>query len=94
MAIPIATNFSVFIVRDAVEKKVGEIVLPSMGRVKPHRGTVFSIGGKVNDPEIKKSKGKKVGFHQGIGYNMDIDGKEYLVLQESEIMCVFDENGE
>lgn len=91
MAIPVATNFSVFIVRDAVEKKAGEIILPSSGRIKPHKGTVFSIGGKVTDPEIKKSKGKKVCFHQGIGFTMEIDGKDYLVLQENEIVAILDE---
>lgn len=88
MAIPKATNTYIFIIRDAVEKKVGDIVIPGTGRVKPHRGSIFSVGGKVTDPDIKNGKNKKAIFHQGIGFNVEIDGIEYMVLNESEIIGI------
>ena len=88
MAIPQATNFYVFIIRDAVEKKIGDIVIPGAGRVKPHKGEIFSIGAKVTDPSIKKGKGQKAVFHQGVGQTCEIDGVDYLVLQEHEIIAV------
>jgi co-chaperonin GroES (HSP10) len=88
MAIPKATNTFVFIIRDAVEKKLGELIIPGKGRVKPHRGEIFSIGGKVTDPDIKKGKGMKAIFHSGIGFECEIDNVTYLVLQEQEIIGV------
>jgi hypothetical protein len=38
-----------------------------------HRGTIFSIGGKVTDPDIKKGKGEKALFHAGMGFEIDVD---------------------
>lgn len=88
MAVPKATNSFVFIIRDAVEKKMGNIIIPGAGRVKPHRGDIFSFGGKVTDPDIKNGKGKKALFHSGIGFEIEVDGQIYLVLNESEIIGI------
>lgn len=88
MALPKATNTFVFVIRDPIEKKIGDIIIPGAGRVKPHRGEIFSVGGKVTDPDIKKGKGTKAIFHAGIGFTIEIDGTEYLVLNESEIIGV------
>lgn len=86
MVVPKATNLCVFVIRDKVEKESGGLILPSSGRVKPHRGVTFSVGGKVTDPDIKKSKGHTVLFHKGVGQDIEIDGVDYLVLQEHEII--------
>lgn len=88
MAVPKATNTFIFIIRDEVEKKLGDLIIPGSGRVKPHRGDIFSIGGKVTDPDIKNGKGKKALFHQGIGFTIEVDGTDYLVLQENEIIGI------
>ncbi len=88
MAIPKATNTFVFLIRDAVEKKMGDLIIPSQGQVKPHRGEIFSVGGKVTDPDIKKGKGMKALFHKGIGQETEIDGVTYLILFEHEIIGV------
>lgn len=86
MSTPKATNTFVFIIRDEVEKKIGDLVIPGKGRVKPHRGTIFSIGGKVTDPDIKKGKGEKALFHAGVGFEIEVDNDIYLVLQEHEVI--------
>jgi co-chaperonin GroES (HSP10) len=88
MATPKATNTFVFIIRDAAEKKMGELVIPDKGKVKPHRGEIFSVGGKVTDPDIKKGVGKKGLFHQGVGFSIEVDGTEYLVLEEIQIIGI------
>lgn len=88
MATPKATNNFVFITRDAIEKEKDGIIIPGKGRVKPNRGDIFSIGGKVTDPDIKNGKGCKALFHNGIGQEFDIDGKVYLLLNENDIFGV------
>jgi len=88
MSILKATNTFIFVIRDAVEKEKEGIIIPGKGRVKPSRGEIFSIGGKVTDPDIKTGKGKKAIFYAGIGQEIDIDGKIYLCLNEQEIIGV------
>lgn len=88
MATVKATNNFVFIIRDAVEKEKEGIIIPGKGRVKPSRGEIFSIGGKVTDPDIKKGIGKKGIFYAGIGQEIDIDGQIYLCLNEQEIIGI------
>ncbi len=88
MKVPKATNTFVYIIRDEVEKKIGNLIIPDKGLVKPHQGLVFSVGGKVTDPDIKKSKGMKAIFHKGIGQESEIEGVTYLILMEHEIIGV------
>lgn len=88
MAVPKATNTFVFIIRDEAEKKINDLIIPGQGKVKPHQGEIFSVGGKVTDPDIKKGKGMKAIFHAGIGHECEIDGVVYLVLMEHEIIGV------
>ena len=88
MPIPKAVNSFVFIIRDEIEKEKAGMFIPGQGRVKPHRGEIFSIGGKVNDPDIKGGKGKKALFHKGVGQEIEIEGAVYLVLMEHEIIGI------
>lgn len=84
-----ATNNFVFIIRDDVETESSAgLLIPGHGRVKPHQGTIFSIGGLAKDPKIKNGKGKKAIFHAGIGFEIDYDSKTYLVLMDTEIIAV------
>ncbi len=88
MSVPQATNTFVFLIRDETEKKMGDLIIPGSGKTKPKKGEIFSIGGKVTDPYIKKGIGKKAVFHAGVGQESEIDGITYLVLMEHEIIAV------
>lgn len=90
MAIPQATNTYVYIIRDEIQKNISERIIPGRGRVKPHKGLIFSIGSKVTDKDIKDGfKSKKSGlFHSGIGQEIEIDGVVYLCLEEAHIIGV------
>jgi co-chaperonin GroES (HSP10) len=90
MAVPQATNTFIYILRDATQKQLNDRVLPSQGQKKPHRGKLFSIGSKVTDKNIKemfKAGGSGI-FHQGVGQEIEIDGVNYLCLEEREIIGV------
>ena len=78
----------------AEEKTAGGIVLPDTAKDKPKQGTVVAVGtgkqlddGKVVPVGVKK--GDKVLFGAYAGSEVKIDGKEYLILNESEILAVF-----
>ena len=80
---------------DAETKTAGGIVLPDSAKERPQKGKVVSAGeGKVlDDGTIKKmqvKKGDVVLFQSYAGTEVKIDGKEYLIMDESSIMAVIE----
>ena len=70
----------------------GGIVLPDTAKEKPQKGTVISVGpGRVADdgkripPTVKK--GDKVIYARYGGSEIDVDGKEYMILRESDVLA-------
>ncbi|MGE5543007.1 MAG: co-chaperone GroES [Bacillota bacterium] len=75
------------------EKTKGGIVLPDTAKEKPIEGEVIAVGpGRVLDngtklqPEVKA--GDRVIFSKYSGTEVKIDGEEYLILRESDILAV------
>ena len=80
---------------EAETKTVGGIVLPDSAKEKPQRGKIVSVGkGKVlDDGTLKKmqvKKGDMVLFTSYAGTEVKIDGKEHLIMNESDIMAVIE----
>ena len=82
---------------EAEEKTAGGILLPDTAKDKPKQGTVVAVGsgrildnGDVRKLEVKK--GDKVLFGGSAGSEVKLEGKELLILSESEILAVI-ENG-
>ena len=78
---------------EAEEKTAGGIVLPDTAKDKPKQGTVIAVGpgrvldsGEVKALEVKK--GDRILFGGFAGTEVKLDGKEYLILSESEILAV------
>ncbi|MBV9231949.1 MAG: co-chaperone GroES [Chloroflexi bacterium] len=77
--------------REAVTKSC--IVLPDTAKEKPQEGEVLAVGpGKVLDngkrSTLEVSVGQKVLFAKYAGTEVKIDGEEYLILRESDIMGI------
>ena len=82
---------------EAEEKTAGGIVLPETAKDKPKQGTVVSVGtGRILDSGESKPlevrKGDRVLFGAYAGTEVKVDGREYLIVGESEILAVI-ENG-
>ncbi len=80
---------------EAENKTAGGIVLPDTAKEKPQRGKVISVGeGKLLDDGSKSKmqvkKGDEVLFTSYAGTEVKIDGKEYLIMEESDIMAVIE----
>lgn len=88
-----ATNEFVFIIRDKTELEKNGMLLASQSRVKPHQGTIKSVGELVKDPKIKSGKEKKCLFHATVGFPIEFEGIEYLVLMGHEIIAVIHDTG-
>jgi chaperonin GroES len=77
---------------EAEETTAGGIVLPDAAREKPQRGKVVAIGvGKLLDSgnrgELSVSIGDEVIFGKYGGSEVEVDGEEYKILRESDILA-------
>lgn len=75
------------------EKTAGGIVLPDTAKEKPQKGEVVAVGtGKLLDNgervALEVSVGDKVIFAKYGGTEVKVDGAEYLILRESDILAV------
>ncbi|MDD5135174.1 MAG: co-chaperone GroES [Phycisphaerae bacterium] len=80
---------------EAETKTAGGIVLPDSAKEKPQRGKVISVGtGKLLDDgsrgAMQVKKGDEVLFTSYAGSEVKLDGKEYLIMEESDIMAVIE----
>ena len=80
---------------EAKTKTAGGIVLPDTAKEKPQRGKIVSVGeGKLLDDGTRKKvqvkKGQTVLFTSYAGTEIKIEGKEYLIMDESDIMAVIE----
>jgi len=81
-----ATNNFVFIIRDEIETEKAGLVIPGVGREKPHQGIIYSVGELTKDRKIKA--GKRAIYHKGVGFSIEVDEQEYLVLMDSEVIGI------
>jgi chaperonin GroES len=72
----------------AEEKTAGGIIIPDTAKEKPQRGTVVAAGpGKKDEPMTVKA-GDSVLYGKYAGTEIQLDGKEYLIMRESDILAV------
>jgi chaperonin GroES len=81
---------------DAEEKSAGGIIIPDTAKEKPSQGEVIAVGpggrdeaGKLIPLDVKS--GDRILFGKWSGTEVKIDGVEYLIMKESDIMGVLDE---
>jgi chaperonin GroES len=80
----------------AEEKTAGGIVLPDTAREKPTEGRVVATGeGRITNDGAQIAPTVKIGdrilFGSYAGTDIKAEGKEYLILDESEILAVVDD---
>ena len=76
---------------EAEEKTAGGILLPDTAKQKPQQGKVVAIGpGKLDDNGNRTALAVKVGdtvlYGKYSGSDVEVNGKEYKILRESEIL--------
>jgi chaperonin GroES len=77
------------------EKTPGGIIIPDTAKEKPQIGEVIAVGkgkilqdGKIIPPEVKV--GDKVLFAKYAGTEVKIEGEEYLIMSEDEILGIIE----
>ena len=77
------------------EKKVGGIFIPDSAKEKPQQAEVMAVGnGRVLDNgttvPLTVKKGDKVLVGKWSGTDIKIDGEEYLILKEDELLGILE----
>jgi chaperonin GroES len=78
---------------EAEEKTSGGIVLPDTAKEKPRQGKVLSLGdGKLLEngerAAFQVKEGDRVLFSSYAGNEVTLDGEEYLIMTEDDILAV------
>jgi chaperonin GroES len=77
------------------EQKVGGIIIPDSAKEKPQQGKVVAVGnGKVKDDggriALDVKSGDLILFGKYSGQEIKLDGEEYLIMREDEVLAVID----
>jgi chaperonin GroES len=80
---------------DEGEQHVGGIIIPDTAKEKPQQGTVIAVGnGKVKDDRkripLDVKAGDRILFGKYAGQEIKLDGEEYLIMKEDEVLAVIE----
>jgi chaperonin GroES len=75
------------------EQKIGGIIIPDTAKEKPQQGKVIAVGnGKVKDDgtriPLDVKAGDRILFGKYSGQDIKLDGDEYLIMREDEVLAV------
>ncbi len=81
---------------ESEEKTQGGIIIPDTAKEKPQQGKVIAVGqgrlkedGTIIEQEIKA--GDKVLFSRWSGTEVKVDGKEWLIMKEDDILAILEQ---
>ncbi len=72
----------------AEEKTAGGIIIPDTAKEKPQRGKVIAVGVGKKDEPLTVKIGDSVLYGKYAGTEINIEGKEYLIMRESDIFAI------
>jgi chaperonin GroES len=77
---------------EEAEQKKGSIIIPDTAKEKPQQGKIVAVGpGRLTDEgklvKLEVKKGDKVLYGKYSGTEVTIDGEEYLIMRESDILA-------
>ena len=80
---------------DEGEQKIGGIIIPDSAKEKPQQGKVIAVGlGKKEKNErvpLDVKEGETILFGKYSGQDIKIDGEEYLIMREDEVLAVIED---
>ncbi|MDX9903264.1 MAG: co-chaperone GroES [Bacteroidales bacterium] len=74
--------------QEAEEKTASGIIIPDSAKEKPRAGTVVLVGAPKKDEEMELKKGDVVLYGKYSGQELNIDGTDYLLVSQSDILYI------
>lgn len=72
----------------AEEKTAGGIIIPDTAKEKPQKGKIVAVGPGKKDEPMTVKVGDQVLYGKYAGTEITIDGENYLIMRESDIVAV------
>jgi chaperonin GroES len=72
----------------AEEKTASGIIIPDTAKEKPQKGKVIAVGNGKKDEPLTVKAGDEVLYGKYAGTEITVDGKEYLIMRESDIFAI------
>ena len=77
------------------EKTAGGIIIPDTAKEKPQQGDVIAVGPGRRDDKgnliaMEVQKGARVLFSKYSGNEVDLDGKEHLIISEDDVLAILE----
>ena len=89
---PLADRVLVKRLDEAEEQKVGGIIIPDTAKEKPQEAEIVAVGpGRIEDGErvgLEVSVGDKVLIGKYSGTEVKIEGEEYLIMREDDVLAI------
>jgi chaperonin GroES len=73
----------------AEEKTASGIIIPDTAKEKPQKGTVLAVGPGKPDEPVTVKEGDTVLYGKYSGTEITVDGKDLLIMRESDIYATF-----
>ena len=74
----------------AEEKTAGGIIIPDTAKEKPQRGKVVAVGKGKKDEPLTVKVGDKVLYGKYAGTEIAIEGEDYLIMREDDLLGVLE----
>lgn len=72
----------------AEERTAGGIIIPDTAKEKPQRGKVLAVGAGKKDEPMTVKVGDIVLYGKYAGTEVQVEGKDYLIMRESDIFAI------
>ena len=72
----------------AESKTASGIIIPDTAKEKPQKGVIIAVGGGKKDEPMTVKVGDQVLYGKYSGTEIAVDGKDYLIMRESDIFAV------
>jgi len=83
---------------EETEERVGGIIIPDTAKEKPQQGKVIAVGtGKIKEDggriPLDVKANDRILFGKYSGQEIKLDGEEFLIMREDEVLAVLEEPG-
>ena len=76
--------------KEAETKTASGLFIPDTAKEKPQAGTVVAVGPGKKDEPMELKVGDKVLYGKYAGTELNVDGKIYIMMRQSDVMAVVD----
>lgn len=74
--------------KEAETKTASGLFIPDNAKEKPQQGTVVAVGGGKTDEPMELKVGDVVLYGKYAGTEIAVDGKNYLMMRQSDVMAI------